>query len=715
MEKMKKVLSGNKAIPVTKRVERLIQFLSNYEELWYDNGKSLEDKINLIASDEDEKTRIEALYKQAEDDYTALRIIRSRYLDYKKDNRTTPFYRVTEEDFEALRRAGVGRTFGLSDENQAEYDRLAKAGIDEEVLRFIFRKYSNYNRFKEAYCEAMLQGKEQDIIKKCNEMGSYIVSEIDLSIPNGIRIDDRHYIDLLRDMLGVPYFVFDGTKLVSTIDAVIDFDIDRSRFSLTEKERDVVRKIYGLGVERMSSKEISRQMKVSNARIRQILSNAMEKLSNRKKQLISIVFLSDQREVAKFLVNYFKKNDIFRLEYVGQEIKQEENEIPALKGVNGNEESGLTTEMYTSVLAKNLKEKMLDLDVEWADVCDKLKLIYDGQLDRFEQINLHDYRLRGIPIDQFELSRRTYNCLTKNNISTIGDIITFSRNSKYAVMLKIDNMGEKSYNEIIKLMSMLGLKLEDEDKSEKTRSNNENTLDRMCKDDATAFYLYLEQIRCNVSSSIMQNSYKDDLDSRIDSIKESYGIYLSDEDTVSMINSRMDELGRRFDYDTSISVLKIPKIVVNIFETHGIKKVLDIYRLRDRDVSYIKRFYGAYFDLIVSELNRMGLQYPLLDKAPSNMMKHATYLNKTNIELITFLIMESNLDNETKDKLKRQLLKRINQVESEQAKDVDEELSKKIDMLKSAYNMLDSKENKLAKLIANQDKVDSDPDDDFDL
>ena len=41
--------------------------------------------------------------------------------------------------------------------------------------------------------------------------------------------------------------------------------------------------------------------------------------------------------------------------------------------------------------------------------------------------------------------------------------------------------------------------------------------------------------------------------------------------------------------------------------------------------------------------------------------------------------MESNLDNETKDKLKRQLLKRINQVESEQAKDVDEELSKKID------------------------------------
>lgn len=713
MEEMKNVSSSNRATPVVKRVERLTQFLKEYKELWYDNWKSLEDKINLIADDEDEKVRIKALYKQAEDDYFALRVIRSRFYDHKNGNITTPFYKVTEEQFETLRQAGIGRAFGLSDENQAEYDRLAKAGIDDETLRFIFRKFSSYQRFKEAFCEAMLKGKEQEIIKKCPKLYTYIVSEIDLSKSNGIRNDDRHYIDLLRDILGVQYFVFDGKKLVETIEAVIDFDIDRSRLALTEKERDIVRRIYGLGTEKMSSEKISRMYKISNSRTRQILNHALAKLCSRKKQLLNTVFLSDQNEVTKFLVNYFKKNDIFRLEVVEEKTEHNEEPIDDSKADQKDKKFEFNAELYNEVLANNLRAQMVELDRARANISEKLKILCDGQLDRFEELKLEDYRLERMLIDRFELSRRTCNSLTNKSICSIGDIIAFSRKTSHPIMYSINNMGEKSYEELNNLMNSLGLKLEDEDKSEKTRICNDRILGRMSKMDAMAFYLYLEQIRYRISCSIMPKCYKEKFDRRISLIEESNGIYLTDEDTISLVKSRIDELGNTFNYDTPISVFKVPNTVIKMFKSHGLNKVRDLYLLRNKDVNYLKKNYGAYFDLILSELSRMGLQYPLVDKEPNNMMKHATYINKTNIELITFLITESNLDAQTKDSLKRQLLDKITQVENARVINIDNELGKKISSLKMTYNILESKEEELTELEKNQNTKTTDPDDDF--
>ena len=136
-------LNFDKSVHVSDRAKRLLKFLSKYKELWYENGRGLEEKINMITINEREKKKIIDLYNQAEEDFAILRAVRTRFYEHQKGKHTTPEYRISESQLESLRQAGVGRTFGLSDKNQAEYDRLVKAGVDEDIVEFIFKKFTS--------------------------------------------------------------------------------------------------------------------------------------------------------------------------------------------------------------------------------------------------------------------------------------------------------------------------------------------------------------------------------------------------------------------------------------------------------------------------------------------------------------------------------------------------------------------------------------------
>ncbi len=64
------------------------------------------------------------------------------------------------------------------------------------------------------------------------------------------------------------------------------------------------------------------------------------------------------------------------------------------------------------------------------------------------------------PIEEMELSVRSYNCLKRAGIDTIGELAKKSR----AEMLKVRNMGAKSMEEVIKKLESYGIILEGSDK-----------------------------------------------------------------------------------------------------------------------------------------------------------------------------------------------------------------------------------------------------------
>ena len=63
------------------------------------------------------------------------------------------------------------------------------------------------------------------------------------------------------------------------------------------------------------------------------------------------------------------------------------------------------------------------------------------------------------PIEDFDFSVRSYNCLKRAGINTIGDLLNKTNDE----MLKLRNLGKKSYEEIMGKLDSLGLKLKEEE------------------------------------------------------------------------------------------------------------------------------------------------------------------------------------------------------------------------------------------------------------
>ena len=62
-------------------------------------------------------------------------------------------------------------------------------------------------------------------------------------------------------------------------------------------------------------------------------------------------------------------------------------------------------------------------------------------------------------IEDLDFSVRTYNCLKRAAINTVGDLISKSEDE----MIKVRNLGKKSLDEVIAKLSDMGLHLSDAD------------------------------------------------------------------------------------------------------------------------------------------------------------------------------------------------------------------------------------------------------------
>ena len=62
------------------------------------------------------------------------------------------------------------------------------------------------------------------------------------------------------------------------------------------------------------------------------------------------------------------------------------------------------------------------------------------------------------PLDELELSVKTYNCLSRAGVNTIDDLTRMTASD----MMRVRNLGRRSLEEVISKMELMGYKLREE-------------------------------------------------------------------------------------------------------------------------------------------------------------------------------------------------------------------------------------------------------------
>jgi len=66
---------------------------------------------------------------------------------------------------------------------------------------------------------------------------------------------------------------------------------------------------------------------------------------------------------------------------------------------------------------------------------------------------------KNMPIEELNISVRTYNCLKHNGISTVGDLSAMTKQE----LMRVRNLGERSYDELLSKLDNIGISLASED------------------------------------------------------------------------------------------------------------------------------------------------------------------------------------------------------------------------------------------------------------
>jgi len=103
-------------------------------------------------------------------------------------------------------------------------------------------------------------------------------------------------------------------------------------------------------------------------------------------------------------------------------------------------------------LAAKVMTEHLQLFVELSETAKNTSIMIEKEEDKKEKILER-------PIEELELSVRSFNCLKRSGISTVGDLACKSEND----MMKVKNLGKKSLDEVIAKLHELGLNLRNEE------------------------------------------------------------------------------------------------------------------------------------------------------------------------------------------------------------------------------------------------------------
>ena len=111
----------------------------------------------------------------------------------------------------------------------------------------------------------------------------------------------------------------------------------------------------------------------------------------------------------------------------------------------------LEPEEAVSLAAKVLSEH-LNLFIDLSDAAQQAEIMIEKENDAQEKV-------LEMNIDELELSVRSYNCLKRAGINTVDDLINKSEEE----MMKVRNLGKKSFDEVKEKLQSLGFDLSSEE------------------------------------------------------------------------------------------------------------------------------------------------------------------------------------------------------------------------------------------------------------
>lgn len=302
---------------ITKKIDRLIDFVQNNSELWQCTYcKSIDTAINESFGknlDANKRKELIDLLKTLNKDYEYIMVRKSKG-------------KLSEKNIERLREAGVGRVFGNSNKQQ---EMIEEYGIENKVFKNITKRYGSLERFYMTYIESLMKGNNEKTIDK-NLLGkNKLIRYFDLNAPDFIYRDNEGYLKFLENLLGKKIIIIENKNVIfECVDEIIE--------SLKEENVEIMKRSYGLdGFKKVSYQKIGELNGITREGVRQRIERSIKAIEplNVNVLMIQKYILNygvNEEEVQKFLNVYFKKYSAFYTEQVRPIDKGVKEELTAL-------------------------------------------------------------------------------------------------------------------------------------------------------------------------------------------------------------------------------------------------------------------------------------------------------------------------------------------------------------------------------------------------
>jgi len=97
-------------------------------------------------------------------------------------------------------------------------------------------------------------------------------------------------------------------------------------------------------------------------------------------------------------------------------------------------------------MAARILDEHLELFIDLSEIAKNMSIMSQKELSERD-------RMLEAPIEDLEFSVRSYNCLKRAGIHTVGDIVSKTEHD----MMKVRNLGKKSLEEVLNKVKSLGL------------------------------------------------------------------------------------------------------------------------------------------------------------------------------------------------------------------------------------------------------------------
>lgn len=339
---------------ITKKIDRLIDFVQNNSELWQCTYcKSIDTAINESFGknlDANKRKELIDLLKTLNKDYEYIMVRKSKG-------------KLSEKNIERLREAGVGRVFGNSNKQQ---EIIEGYGIENKTFKYITKRYGSIEKFHMTYIDSLMKGNNEKTIDKKLLGKNNLIKCFDLNAPDFIYRDNEGYLEFLEKLLGEKIIIIENKNVIfECVDEIIE--------SLKEENAEIVKRYYGLdGFKKMFYQQIGELNGITRESVRQRIERSIKsiELLNVNVLMIQNYILNygvNEEEVQKFLNEYFKKYSVFYTEQV-RPIEEDAKE----------ELTSLLSKKMKNVTAQKLGEASFEVGIGNIDKFDETERVLES-------------------------------------------------------------------------------------------------------------------------------------------------------------------------------------------------------------------------------------------------------------------------------------------------------------------------------------------------